>query len=173
MALRRAGPARRGLAAALLVGGVLGGLHLLGVGLKLLLLVGVLLAVVTLVLPWIGLRWLDDAIAWVRGRYWAQEQGRFHSFGGVPLCVEDDGRHMWVDGEGLMRVLGQREPEDVLAARHSGHWRRSEQGLLMLRVDAVVHRLNTMPGRDAPRVQRLRRYFEREVLYPAHRRRDG
>jgi hypothetical protein len=41
----------------------------------------------------------------------------------------------------------------------------------MLRVDAVVLHLNTMAGRHDPRVQRLRRYFEREVLYPASRRR--
>jgi hypothetical protein len=70
-----------------------------------------------------------------------------------------------------MRVLGRREAEDVLAARHTGRWQRDEDGVLMLRVDAVVQRLAAMPGRDEPRVQRLRRYFEREVLFPASQRR--
>lgn len=158
---------------ALLAAAALGALHALGVGLKLLLALAIVIAFVAWALPSLGVRWLDDAILALRSLYWARDQGRFHSFGGVPLRIEDDGRHMWVDGDGLMRVLGKREPEDVLAARHSGHWRRSEEGVLLLRVDAVVRHLGTMPGRDAPRVQRLRRYFERQVLYPAHRRREA
>jgi hypothetical protein len=36
----------------------------------------------------------------------------------------------------------------------------------MLRVDAVVQNLATMPGRDAPRIQKFRRYLERDVLFP-------
>jgi len=164
--------AGRALAVALLTAAVLGALHVLGVGLKLLLALPIVIAFVALVLPFLGLRWLDDAILALRSLYWARDQGRFHSFGGVPLRVEDDGRHMWVDGDGLMRVLGKREPEAALAARHSGHWRRSDDDVLLLRVDAVVRHLGTMPGCDAPRVQRLRRYFERQVLYPARRRRE-
>ena len=152
--------------------GVLGVLHLLGVGLKLLLMLGIVVAVVTLVVPWIGARWLGELINFTRGRFWAPQQGSFHSFGGVPLVIEDDGRHVWVDGDGYMRAVGKREPEDVLAARLTGHWQRGDDGLLMLRVDAVVQHLNTMPDRHDPRVQRLRRYFEREVLYPASRRRE-
>ncbi len=166
-------PFTRALKVALAIAGVLGVLHLLGVGLKLLLALAILTAFIAWALPWLGVRWLDEATAWVRGLFWARQQGRFHSFGGVPLHVEDDGRHTWVDGGGLMRVLDRREPEEALAARHFGHWRRNEEGLLMLRVDAVVQHLNTMPGRDLPRVQRLRRYFEREVLYPASRRRQA
>ena len=165
-------PFTRSLKVALAIAGVLGMLHLLGVGLQLLLATAILIAFVAWALPWMGVRWLDDATLWARGLFWARQQGRFHSFGGVPLHVEDDGTHMWVDGEGLMRVLGKREPEEALAARHSGRWRRNEEGLLMLRVDAVVQHLNTMPGRELPKVQRLRRYFEREVLYPASRRHD-
>ncbi len=164
--------ASRAIAVGVLIAGVLGLLHLLGVGLKLLLALGIVIAVVAWALPFIGVRWLDAAILAVRTLFWAREQGRFHSFGGVPLRIEDDGRHMWVDGDGLMRVLGRREPEEALAARHAGAWRRSDDGVLMLRVDAVVRHLGTMPGRDAARVQRLRRYFEREVLYPAGRRRE-
>ncbi len=169
----KSSPITRSLKVALAIAGVLGVLHLLGVGLQLLLALAILIAFVAWALPWIGVRWLDDATLWVRGLFWAREQGRFHSFGGVPLHIEDDGCCMWVDGGGLMRILDRREPEEALAARHSGHWRRNEEGLLMLRVDAVVQHLNTMPGRDLPKVQRLRRYFEREVLYPASRRHEA
>ena len=169
--MKRSTPATRAVAVTALIAGVLGLLHLLGVGLKLLLVLGIVLAFVGFVLPTIGLRWIDEVAHWVRSRFWAAEQGRFHSFGGVPLHVDDDGRHVWVDGQGLMRVLGKAEPEEALAARHTGHWRRDEQGRLMLRVDAVVRHLASMPGRNEPRVQRLRRYFEREVLYPAGQRR--
>jgi hypothetical protein len=165
--------AGRAIAVVLLVAAALGALHVLGLGLRLLLALAIVIAFVAWALPALGVRWLDDAILALRSLYWARDQGRFHSFGGVPLRIEDDGRHMWVAGEGLMRVLGKREPEDVLAARHSGHWRRSDEGVLLLRVDAVVRHLTTMPGRDAPRVQRLRRYFERQVLYPAQRRRQA
>jgi hypothetical protein len=163
--------AARAVVVAAAIAAVLGPLHLLGVGLRLLLGTALLMAFVALVMPSAGLRMIDGAVQWVRGRYWAPEEGRFHSFGGVPLRIEDDGRHVWVDGDGLQRALGRHEPDEVLAARHAGHWRRAPDGPLMLRVDAVVLHLNTMAGRHDPRVQRLRRYFEREVLYPASQRR--
>lgn len=164
-------PLARAALVAVVTAALLGGLHALGVGLPLLWGLGVVVAVVTLTTPWVGVRWADAIVLWLRGRLWASDQGRFHSFAGVPLQIDDDGRHVWVDGDGLQRALGRREPDDVLAARLAGHWRRRDDGALMLRVDAVVRLLATMPGRDAPRVQRLRRYFEREVLFPANRRR--
>lgn len=165
------GAALRALVLAVLIAGLLGWLHALGVGLPLLLGLAGLIAGVTLLAPMLGVRWLDDLIQFVRGLYWAPEQGRFHSFSGVPLDIEDDGFNLWVAGEGLQRALGTQDTEAVLAARHSGHWRRNPDGVLQLRVDAVVQFLATMPGRTDPRVQRLRRYFEREVLYPASQRR--
>jgi hypothetical protein len=163
---------RRSLGVAVAVAAPLWVLHLLGVGLWLLLTLAGIFALVAWATPWIGVRWLDRILLAGRTLLWWREEGRFHSFAGVPLRIDDDGRHVWVDGEGLQRVLGRREPEPALAARHAGHWRRTDEGVLMLRVDAVVRHLNTMPGREAPRVQRLRRYFEREVLFPAGRRRD-
>lgn len=161
----------RSLALAVASAAVLGGLHLAGVGLPLLIGLAVVIGVVAWMLPAMGVSWLDEIVLFVRGLFWAPQQGRFHSFGGIPLQIEDDGRQVWIDGAGLQRVLGRREPEDVLAARLSGAWRRDARGALMLRVPAVVQHLATMPGRDDPRVQRLRRYLEREVLYPASRRR--
>jgi hypothetical protein len=164
-------PAARAGALGVAIAGVLGLLHWLGVGLWLLFALALVVSVVALMMPRLGVRWAEDLVRAVRTWFWSREQGIHHSFGGVPLHVADDGLHMWVDGEGLQRVMGTRDSETVLAARHAGHWQRSHDGRLMLRVDAVVQHLNTMPGREAPRVQRLRRYFEREVLFPASKRR--
>ncbi len=163
--------AARAVVVAVAIAAVLGPLHWMGVGLPLLLAVAVFMVFMALVLPPVATRMIDGAVQWVRERHWAPEEGRFHSFAGVPLRIEDDGRFVWVDGDGLLRVLGRREPDEALAARHAGHWQRAPDGMLMLRVDAVVRYLNSMPGRDEPRVQRLRRYFEREVLFPAEQRR--
>jgi hypothetical protein len=119
---------------------------------------------------------IHRALEWMSGRarerLWRHDEGRYHAIDGVQVHVEDDGRHAWIAAADLQQVLRTREAEDVLAARHSGRWRRDDAGRLWLRVDAVVERLNTMPGRAEPRTIRLRRYLEREVLYPTGRRRE-
>jgi hypothetical protein len=166
------GAGTRALFVALVIAGFLGWLHALGVGLPLLLGLALVFCIVALIAPRLGVRWIDDLILALRGLYWRREQGRFHTFGGVPLDIEDDGRQVWVAGEGLQRVLGTEDTEATLAARHAGSWRRNADDVLQLRVDAVVQHLNTMPGRHDPRVQRLRRYLEREVLFPAKQRRE-
>jgi hypothetical protein len=165
-------PARRAVVVGVAIAASLGLLHKLGVGLWLLLATASAFALVAWAVPWIGVRWLDAAIRWARGHFWAREQGHFHSFGGVPLRITDDGRHPWVDADGYMRALGRLEPEAAVAARHAGHWQRDAEQRLMLRVDEVVRVLSTGRGATDPRVQRLRRYFEREVLFPARLRRE-
>ena len=139
--------AARTLVLGVAAAGFFGLLHLLGFGLPLLLALALAICLVTLVLPRLGLRWFNAIVLWLRGLYWADEEGCFHSFAGVPLQIEDDGRHVWVDGDGLQRALGRAEPEAALAARHSGRWLRRSDGRLMLRVNAVVAWLNTMPER--------------------------
>lgn len=112
-----------------------------------------------------------EAAAALREHLGSADDGSHHAFNGVRLRVEDDGRHVWIDGPGVQRVLQRREPDEAQAARHTGAWRRDDKGVLMLRVDAVVRHLATMPGRDDPRIQKFRRYLERDVLYPAQQRR--
>ncbi len=160
--------------ALILAAAVTGGLALLrafGVSASLLLsalAVGLGLALV----GWLGGRLLTEALEAQRRWRWRAEEGRYHAFAGARLRIEDDGRHCWVAGSDLQQVLGTRDAEDVLAARHAGQWRRGDDRRLWLRVDSVVERLATMPGRADPRSVRLRRYLEREVLYPAARRRE-
>ena len=165
--LRRLGRAL--LPAALLVAG-LWLLHALGLALPFLIGAALFALVITWMLPSTGVRALDRLAMLWREWIWRHEEGRHHEFGGVTLHLEDDGRQVWLAGDDLQRVLRQREPDDALAARHSERWRRDAEGRLWLRLDAVVERLSAMPGRSDPRVQKLRRYFEREVLFPAAQR---
>ncbi len=120
---------------------------------------------------WYGLSKLGDLHAAVREKLGAHNAGVHHAFAGVALQVADDGRHVWLDAPGLQRVLGLKEADDVTAARTPGNWRRDDNGHIWLRVDAVIEYLTRMPARNDPRVQKLRRYLERDVLYPAQERR--
>ena len=164
--------AARALTVGLVISVCAGALHWWGVGLQLLLAALVVVGFVAWAFPFYGVRLVDAAVLAIRSLYWARDQGRFHSFGGIPLVIEDDGRQVWMDGQGLLRVLGRKEPEDVLAARLSGQWRRDTRGVLMLRADSVAQYLAHMPERTDPRVQKFRRYLEREVLFPASQRRN-
>ena len=158
----------------LALGAALGLLHAWGVGLWLLLGLAVGVIIVAGAMPLTGVKLLDAIVLRLRAFHWRREQGRHHSFGGMPLRIEDDGRHVWVAAEGWQRVQGRRDGEDILAARFAGRWRRDDDGELWLRVDAVAEFLVSAPGRMDPRTVRLRRYFERDVLFPAaERRRRG
>ena len=150
---------------------VLATLEALGLGLPLLIGAALVGIVITGLVPSYGVRALDRALSAWRAWNWRGEQGHHHAFGGLALHIEDDGRHAWVLGEDLQAVLRTRDPDAALAARHSARWRHDAQGRLWLRVDAVVERLATMPGRTDPRHLRLRRYLERDVLFPAAERR--
>ena len=164
------GAALRGLVLAILLAALLGSLHWLGLGLPILFGLACAVAVLALLMPRWGVLFLDSIIAFLRGLYWARAEGRFHAFAGVELQIEDDGRHVWMGGRGLLRVLGRTDSDEVLAGRLSGSWRYDAKGHLMLRVDAVTQWLAQAPERNEPRVLRLRRYLEREILFPAQQR---
>lgn len=120
---------------------------------------------------WFPLRWVLRRLGVIAPDWRIEASGRHHAFDGCALRMRDDGRHTWVAGEDLQRAMRRSEAESVQAARHSGHWQRDEAGLLWLRVDAVVARLRVAPDRGERRTQRLRRYLERDVLFPAEMRR--
>ncbi|GEM_PF-1678644 len=163
----------RAVLVAILLMVVLGWTHVLGSGVSWAFVAGVAIATLLIGGVWWAGKHLPDLSAAVRERFWARDEGSYHAFAGVGLRVEDDGRHVWLGGRGLLRVLSRHETDDVLAARMPGMWRRDAKGVLLLRVDAVIDYLDHMPGRQDPRVQKLRRYLERDVLHPAaerHRR---
>lgn len=119
-------------------------------------------------------RWIialgEKAGEGVNTQVWKGVEGHHHAFAGVGFTISDDGRHVWMHADALKRVLARPEADDVLAARISGKWKLDDRQHLWLRVDAVVEHLATFPGRMDPRVQKLRRWLERDVLYPAERR---
>jgi hypothetical protein len=130
---------------------------------------GAALLLVVLI-PFYGVRMLDQLLYAGRWWRWRREEGQHLAFEGIALHPQDDGRHCWLPATEVQRLLRRREPEDVLAARHASRWQRDASGRLLLRVDAVVTLLATGPGRMDPRTVRLRRYLERELLFPAERR---
>jgi hypothetical protein len=140
----------------------------LGVGLPILALTLALLAAGG---PWLVARLLGALMRRWRAVFWRREEGVHHAFGGIALHIVDDGTFVWIAGSDVQRVLHTRDAEDVLAARHAGCWQRDERGALLLRVDAVVTHLAAAPSRMDPRTVRLRRYLERDVLFPAQMRR--
>jgi len=151
-----------------------GAIQILGIAMPLFLSLGIVVAVIACGLPWVGVRWLDALLQAARNWHWRREAGRHHAFGGIALDIEDDGRHLWIDGGDLKRVLRSDDREEVLAARMPGRWRRTPEGRLQLRADAVAEHLATAPGRMDPRRGKLRRYLEQQVLFPAaERRRRG
>jgi hypothetical protein len=146
-------------------------LHRSGYALALVMPLAVAVIVVAWSTPWIGVRLLDRVLLAVRAARWRGEEGRHHAFGGLSLHVEDDGRHVWLLGGDVQRVLGTRERADVFAARMPGRWRPAPDGDVLVRADAVVEHLASAPGRMDPRRLRFKRYLEREVLFPAAERR--
>ena len=104
--------------------------------------------------------------------------GDYYAFNRVRIPVRDDGHHVWLDAHAVRRLLALKDSDDVLAARFAGRWRRGDanrrrgEGELWLRADAVVAHLASAPGRMDPLRVRLRRYLEREILFPAATRRE-
>jgi len=132
--------------------------------------VGLLATLLIYALPRLILHGAEQAHRSLNRRVWQEVEGHHHSFGGISVAVQDDGSQVWMDGQSLKRLLARPEADDVLAARISGLWRHDDRGRLWLRVDGVVAHLARFPGRMDPRVQKLRRWLERDVLYPAARR---
>lgn len=102
----------------------------------------------------------------LRGRH-----GNHHEFAGIALDVREDTYHVWIEAQGLKRVLRTQEADDIFAARvASGRWQR-EGRALWLRGDAVVDYLAHAPDRTDPRILRFVRWLNTQVLHPAATRR--
>ena len=154
-----------------LVAGVLWVLDVYGLGLKLVGAVVVLIGAIAGLTPRLGVRLLDAALHAGRFWHWRGRHGTHHAFGDIPLDIQEDDDMVWIEAEGLRRVLGNWEPDGVFAARVATTlwWRDGRR--LWLRVDAVIQHLAEAPERMDPRRVRLRLYLERQVLFPFNARR--
>ena len=161
----------RAVVIALLVTGVLWVLDVYGVGLKLVGAVIVLIGAIAWFTPRLGVRLLDAALYWGRFWHWRGRHGTHYAFGDVPLDIREDEDAVWIEAEGVRRVLGNWEPDGVFLSRvaTTQWWRDGRR--LWLRVDAVIQHLVEAPERMDPRRVRLRLYLERQVLFPFNERR--
>ena len=162
----------RAILAGVLAAGAAAVVHLVSSGAWLSIGVGLATAFVVFGLPLLSARGLSHLLYLRRQAHWKPVEGKYYSFGNVGLAIEDDGRHVWVAAADLQRALRTTDADDVIAARHAGRWRRDPRGRLQLRVDTVVQVLSTAPGRMDPHTIHLRRYLEREVLFPAAQKRQ-
>jgi hypothetical protein len=100
--------------------------HSWGYGPLYVLLVALGAAVVIVFVP----RWIiglgEQARNGLNHQVWKAHEGHHHAFAGVIFTMADDGRHMWMQGDALKRVLARPEADDVLAARISGKWKLDE-----------------------------------------------
>lgn len=150
---------------------VFGWIKVLGSGYAIFVVIAVSLSLGCAALIWNVVQHGSGLGEWWRERLHGADEGGHHAFAGIRLSVDDDGEQLWLRASGVQRVLGLKEEEIVTASRVPGQWRRDGQGALWLRVDGLVQTLNTMAGRTDPRVQRFRRYLERDLLFPAEQRR--
>ena len=129
--------------------------------------IGTLFIGVPRLLFWVSGRAADSLkSAALRGRH-----GGNHEFAGIALDVREDTYHLWIEAQGLKRVLRTQEADDIFVARvASGRWQR-EGHTLWLRGDAVVDYLAHAPDRTDPRILRFVRWLNTQVLYPAATRR--
>jgi len=146
-------------------------LDVYGLGLKLVGAVVVLIGAIAGLTPRLGVRLLDTALHWGRFWHWRGRHGTHHAFGDIPLDIREDDDMVWIEAEGLRRVLGNWEPDGVFLARvaTTQWWRDGRR--LWLRVDAVIQHLAEAPERMDARRVRLRLYLERQVLFPFNARR--
>lgn len=161
----------RAIVIAVLVAGAFWVLDVYGVGLKLVGAVVVLIGAIAGLTPRLGVRLLDGALHWGRVWHWRGRHGTHHAFGAIPLDIREDENTVWIEAEGLRRVLANWEPDGVFLARvaTTAWWRDGRR--LWLRVDAVIQYLAEAPERMDPRRVRLRLYLERQVLFPFNERR--
>ena len=118
-----------------------------------------------------GVEFFSGWLRWTRWAVWRTEQGSHLSFDGISLHLDDDNVHLWINAGEWRRLRRIKETDDVTAARHSAGWRRNQGGGLQLRLDVVIAVMAQASDRLEARNIKLRRYLERDILFPAAERR--
>lgn len=107
----------------------------------------------------------------VRATVWSDVEGRHYVFHGIPVQVlEDADRLRWIRAADVRRCVGFTASDGALATTYPEGWRRmgrtgephfGEEALL-------VH----LAKERSPQALRFRQWAEREVVFPARRRRE-
>jgi hypothetical protein len=134
--------------------------------------VGLLFGGVTLALA-IARPLLDLAIEFrdlVRARVWHDLEGRHYAYHGQPILVIEDVSHCrWVRAADVREIVGYTASEGALALTYPGGFRRiGKPAQAYLSDEALLVHLAKESG---PEAIRFRHWAEREVSFPARRKR--
>ncbi len=107
----------------------------------------------------------------MRRAQWRDVEGRHFAFRGRPVKVIEDGdRQRWVRLSDIRAIVGFTASDGALALAYPAGWQRiGRSGEAFLGEDALVAHLGKERG---PEALRLRRWVEREIVFPARRERE-
>lgn len=106
-----------------------------------------------------------------RAAVWAPQEGRHFVFRGTPVPVREDVDHRrWIRMADVRRIAGFTASDGALALSYPKHWQTDDRGgTAWMDAEAVLVHLRRGPD---PQAQRFARWIEREVAFPARRRRE-
>lgn len=130
-------------------------------------------------LAWVGARWLVMFLSWYRRRVrevtWKPWNGRYYAFEGQQIRLHPAANEIWIHADDLFAVL-ELEIDSIgrrkLAARCGTECFRKvpEIGGEYLSAAAA---LQFLAAQGNQRAQKLKRWFEREILPPLRRQNDS
>jgi len=117
---------------------------------------------------------IDLAIAlWheLRRAVWHDVQGRYYAYKGRPVRVIDDAGHRrWIRLADIRAIVGFTASDASLQITYSGGWRKLGRPAEPYLCDESL--LAHLLKERAPDTARLRRWVEREIVFPARRQRE-
>jgi hypothetical protein len=115
---------------------------------------------------------LAEALGWqMRRAHWRDVEGRHYAYRGRPVAVvEDDEHRHWLRLADVRAIVGFTASDGALAVSYPGRLRElGRPAAAHVRDDALLAHL---AKERSPEAARLRQWVEREVAFPARRRRE-
>ena len=106
-----------------------------------------------------------------RRAHWRDREGRHYVYHGLPLTVHEDIDHQrWVGLAGVRTIVGFTASDATLRVTYPDAWQMvGRPPAPCLRDDALIAHLKT---ECAPAALKFRHWVEREIAFPARRRRE-
>ena len=107
----------------------------------------------------------------MRVAVWHDVEGRHHVFRGLPVQVlEDEEGQCWIRLADVRRIVGFTAGDGALALSYPQGWRQlGRPPQPHLRADALLEHLGK---ESSPTALKLKHWVQREIAYPAQRRRE-
>ena len=107
----------------------------------------------------------------MRAAVWHPLEGRHFAYRGTPIQVlEDDDNRRWVRAADVRRIVGHSATNGALALTYPNGWRTMGQPAEPHFSDEAL--IAHLTKGNAPEALRFRRWAEREIAFPAQRRRE-